>query len=213
MERRLELSTGIEVELRMVPPYVLFKVEKDLPALPDVPVREVETAAGVQRVQIDDVDDPAYQEWMKEYRGVEGDRQFDRWAAVFSHGIKRWRKKPRNGLHKVLAKLNLGYQWRDQAPENWEISTDLEVMVGSTGSKRLDYIYLMLLADAEDFAKVFQALMGPATELTTEEVEDAAGSFRDGVAGDGAPEGEGDRGAGTDDVSGDGSSEVLGVES
>jgi len=212
MERRLELSTGIEVELRTVPPFVMFKVEHGLPALPDAPMREIESAAGTQLVPIEDVNAPEYQEYLKTYSNAQEDRRFRQWAAVFSHGIKRWRKKPGNVLHKLLARLNLGYHWQDQPPENWDIPEELKELIGTTGSKRLDYIYMVVLADAEDFASVFQWLVGSATELTSEEVEEAEESFRPGVEGDGDTRGEGDRDRGSDDLRGDEVSDEEGID-
>ena len=210
MERRLELSSGIEVELRTVPPYVLFRAQQAMPALPDVPTKEVETPAGTQRIQIDDLDDPRYKTYMREYEEAKGERMFSRWAVVFSHGIKRWRKKPRNALHRLLAKLGLGYQWRSQPPDDWTIPDGLEAI--EAGNRRLNYVYFMLLADAEDFVNAMQALMPAATELTQEEVEEAEEPFRGGVAGDAAAEAEGSGDSGSDDLRGDEVSDEAGID-
>jgi len=212
MERRLELSSGIEVELRTVPPYVLFRAQQAMPALPDVPTKEVETPAGTQRIQIDDLDDPRYKTYMREYEEAKGERMFSRWAVVFSHGIKRWRKKPKNIWHQILAKLHLGYHWHDQPPDSWDIPAELKDLIGTTGSRRLDYIYTMLLADGEDFAKVFQWLLGGASELTSEEVEGAEGSFRPTVEGNRLAEAEGSGDSGPDDLRGDEVGDEAGID-
>ena len=211
MKRRKVLRSGIEVEWQPVPTYALLKIARRVP-LPR-PMMTVTTSVGEQEIPIGE----GTEEW-EAYLAELGEKQEEKsdleMGAVLDYGIVRWRNEPSTALHRLLAFLGLGYQWRDQPPENWDIPKPLKnIGVESSGTKRLDYILLMLLADGEDFLDMLATLRGTVEDLTSEEVKSAEDSFRDGVEGDGAAESAGHRSTRTDDVLGDGSGEGVGDES
>lgn len=208
MKRRLELSSGIEVELRPVPPYVLMKAAQKLP-LPDVPTKTVSTPAGEQEVTVG-VDTPEYKAFAEEMEEIQNERFEQHLEMTLNYGVKRWRLKPQNILHRAFALLGLGYQWEDEPPGGWEMPEAFRDAVESTGDRRLDYILLMILADTEDFSKVMSQLQDTSQDLTTEEVETAEGSFRGGVEGDGTSRGARNEHQEPDDVHRDAGSEGVG---
>lgn len=210
MERRIVLASGIEVEWRPVPSYALMKIARRV-KLPK-PTMIVDTSLGEQEVPLSEgtPEWDAYFDELTEKQDLEMELQM---GAVLDYGIMRWRKKPSTAFHRLLATLGVGYQWRDQPPDNWRVPQALvNVGVEPGENRRLDYILLALLADTYDFTTMLATLRQTTDDLTPEEVESAEDTFLDGVEGDGASEADGDRGEGQDGVHGDGGGEELGDE-
>jgi hypothetical protein len=211
MKRRKLLSTGIEVEWQPVPTYALLKTFRRL-SIPK-PTMMVDTSVGEQEIPIGE-DTPEWEEYTRKMLEAREEQNDLEMGAVLDYGIVRWRNRPNTALHRGLAFLGMGYQWCDDAPRGWSIPEPLANLgVESSGSNRLDYILLMLLADPDDFMTMLSTLQGTVQDLTPEEVESAEASFPDGVEGDATPVGAGDRSTRTDDVLRTGGGEELGDES
>lgn len=154
----LKIKWG-EVQIRQVPAYALAVVA-DRIQFPTVPVIEVETLAGKERVEVRE-GTPEYEAYRQEMDRAM--REVNRQQTYFalSYGIVAWRRKG-------------GKDWQKEPPKDWELDPMIVEIGGDTGNHRLNFIVYELLADPQDFRTVTEFLSG----VRSEDVEAAEKLFR-----------------------------------
>jgi len=162
----ITLKSGTKLRVRRVPPFAVLQITgRSTP--PPVPVVEIETAAGRERVRAQ----PGTPEWERYVEEVE---RYNRetnaavQAFVSDYGVEAWQYP--NDSPDV---------WHTEPPDDWTVPEVLHRHgLASSGIRRVDYINYELLADAADYVAFMAAALGETAPLAPEEVEAALRGFR-----------------------------------
>jgi hypothetical protein len=165
-ETELTLASGVRLRVRRVPAYAVAQI-MGMRTPPAVPLVEVETATGRERV-------PAQRGTLEWQAYAEEVDRFNREtnaaveAFVRDYGVAAWRfPDDPEGV------------WHTEPPSDWTVS---EVLVRhgvpTSGIPRVDYINYVLLVDPRDLAAFLATVLGETSPLTAEEVESALRGFR-----------------------------------
>lgn len=175
----LELSNGVHVRVRPIPPHVVIQfnkgVTKSLPSEPKEPTRTVKMADGHVEQDIVDANSP---EWEAYQDALAGWQQACNDAMVEANDEY-------NNLQRDYAIIEWSFDggetWHKDVPPTWAFpSACVRAGIKPCGNERVDYIGIELLTTTDDWLRVRQIADGDTSNVTDEEAARVRAGFRTG---------------------------------
>jgi hypothetical protein len=163
-ERHLKI--GAIVRTRLVPPYAVFQVGRDIAdKIPVPPKVGYKSAAGHTEYKDAPVDSDEFIAYAKAVAVVNDQIDTLKRDFTFDYGVEAW-------------SWDDGYSWETEAPDSWsfpEMFTRYGLKPGT--NKRVDYIRYKLLLLNDDIAIVQSDATGATLPITNQEVSAALDGF------------------------------------